>query len=684
MAFITTKNIPKFIIAIPILGVLITTILIALVTIFTIKNNFEIEQKRITKEFFTHLQKTTKQRVNLAYNIIDTLYKNTKDTNKTIHLMQKVLADLRWEKKGYIFVFDYHGNTLYHPNHYYMTINRWNFERNGVKVIRLLIQSALKHPDGTYVKYLAYNPDGSPKEKVSFVKIYKPLKIVIGNGVYLNYLDKKLLKQKQNMNNLLKDILLKLSIASLIILLIMLIITYYFSNKLKQLFTKYDKELNEEKNQLFLKASFDSLTSLHNREHFLFELQERISLAKRENNKLAILFIDLDHFKEINDSLGHDYGDIVLKITAERLKNSVRDSDIIARFGGDEFVILLNNIHNVDEIIEFCDRILNKLKETITLQNNNYHISASIGISISPDDSIDSDNLIKYADIAMYKAKKSGKDRFAFYKTEMSQEAIKRINIKNDIFSALKNNEFELYYQPQIDKNNQIVGIEALIRWHHPKEGLVSPNYFIPLATEIGIIDKIDLWVIEEAIKQYQSWLQEGLNPGILSCNITMYQIEKNNFIRDLMNILEKYKFDAKNLNLELTEQSIMQNPKKSIDILETLIQLGIQISIDDFGTGYSSLSYLKKLPISKLKIDRSFIKDIHQNKDDEIITKTIIDLAKNLNLDIIAEGVEIEVQKQMLLQYSELYIQGYLYSKPIPAEQLKEKFLKDKKNGNK
>jgi len=683
MAFITPKNIPKLIITLPILGVFITSLLIAIMTIYTIDKNFEIEKERITKTFFENLEKITKQRVDLAYNIIDTLYKNTKDYNKTIILIQKVLDNFRWDKNGYIFVFDYKGNTIYHPNKKFMGTNRMNVKRNGVYIVKLIIDSALKHPNGTYVKYLAYNPDGTPKEKVSFVKVYKPLKIVIGNGVYLNYLDKTLLKQKENIHNLLKDILVKISIASFFILVIMMIVMYYFANKLKILFKTYDLTINQEKQQLFFRANFDLLTSLYNREHFLFELKEYIALMKRNNYKIAILFIDLDHFKEINDTLGHNAGDEVLKVIAKRLQKSIRETDIIARFGGDEFVILLNNIDNINTISELSCRILKNLKEPIILNNTPYHISASIGISISPDDSLDVNTLIKYADTAMYKAKHSGKDRFTFYQTKMSEEANKRISLKNDIHKALKNNEFVLYYQPQIDKYNTLMGFEVLIRWIHPIKGCISPTDFIPLAIELGIIDKIDLWVIENSIIQYNNWLKKGYNPGIVSCNITMYQIEKNNFIDDLNYILNKYSFDAKNLTLELTEKSVMKNPQKSIEILNKLSKLGIQISIDDFGTGYSSLAYLKKFPISKLKIDRSFIKDILHNKDDAIITKTIIDLSKNLNLEIVAEGVETKHQQEFLLNYTDLYIQGYFYSPPISAKQFEQYFLKDT-NGSK
>jgi len=675
MAFITSKNIPKYIMILPIIGILVTTLLISGIIIYTLEQNFDKNKQDITREFFNNLQKTTKDRVNLTYNIIDVLYKqNNKDYNKTIHLMQKVLSKMRWEKRGYIFVFDYYGNTLYHPNHYYMTINRWNFERNGIKIIRLLIQSALKHPEGTYVKYLAYNPDGSPKQKVSFVKIYKPLKIVIGNGVYLDYLDKKLLNKQKAQQHLLDNIIKNIIISALIIFIIMLTITYYFSTQLKNLFERYDQEIQKEKEELFKKANFDPLTGLHNRVHFLLELKEHITLAKRENKQLAVLFVDLDHFKEINDSLGHQFGDKVLQTIAKRLKEIVRDVDIVARFGGDEFVILLWNI-DIDEVIDIAQNIIQKIKEAITLYGTNYYLTTSIGIAISPNDSIDSNTIVKYADTAMYKAKKDGKDRFVFYTKEMSEEANRRIKIKNSIYKAVEQEEFELYFQPQIDRNGKYHSAEVLIRWHN--DILLSPDEFIPLALEIGIIDRIDLWVLENTMIQYNKWVEKGYKPGILSCNVTMYHIEKCDFVNDLKKLLDKYSFNPKNLNLEITEQSVMRNPEKSVKVLQEIVDLGVEINIDDFGTGYSSLIYLKKLPLSKLKIDKSFITDIPENTDSIIITKTIINLAKNLTLQTIAEGVETEEQKDFVLENGVDYIQGFYYSKPLSARRFEEEFLK-------
>jgi len=679
MKIVTPKNISKTIIILPIVGIIINTILIASVTIYSIKENFQTQKEKITANFMQELKVTTKKRVDMAYNIIDVIYHATQ---KNIPLIQKILDKMRWENKGYVFVLDFYGNTLYHPNKEYMKINRWNFERNGVKVIRLLIQSAIKHPNGTYVKYLAYNPDGVPQEKVSFVRVYKPLGIVIGSGVYLNYLDKKLLQAQKNEEHMLEDVIEKIVLISLIIPIFIIVIVYYLLSKLTSMLQEMYNEIAIEKRRLFIKANYDSLTGVLNRSYFLTKLDQYIDTSLRENKKFAILFIDLDHFKEINDSLGHQVGDEVLKIIAKRLQDSIRKNDLVARFGGDEFIVLLNDIKSVEELSASAQRILDKIKSPVVLYNKKYYLSVSIGISIFPDDAKDKHKLIKYADTAMYKAKKSGKDRFVFYAQYMTQETNYKMELKHSLYHALEDNQLCVCFQPQCDKNDKLVGIEALIRWKHPEYGELLPNDFIPLAIENGIIDKVDLWMFEHSIKLYQEIESQGFNIGVLSCNISMYQLEKSNFYDILQTILDKYNFDPKRLNIEITEESIMQNPKKSISILNKLTSMGIGINIDDFGTGYSSLSYLKKLPVSKLKIDKSFISDIPDNKDDEIIVKTIIDLAKNLNLEVIAEGIETQAQKEFVFNNGCDYMQGFLYAKPLYKEDFLQ-FLKRITNGS-
>ena len=671
------KNISRTIFLLPLISTIITAMIVMTIAIVSVYDMYQKNEKLITKNFMQNLKVTTKHRVMLTYNIIDALYKFEKDRNKTIKLMQKVLSKMRWDKKGYIFVFDYHGNTLYHPNHYYMTINRWNFERHGVKVIRLLILSALKHPKtGTYVKYLAYNPGGKPMEKISYVKIYEPLKIVIGNGVYLNYLNKKLLNSKTEYKNLVMNILTEMILIVIIVLIIVLLIVYFISKKVNELFNEYISVLEEQKQKLFIKAHTDTLIGLYNREFLKIELKRFLSELKYNNKKLALIFIDIDYFKEINDSHGHDMGDFILKKVAKKLEESVRDIDLVVRFGGDEFIVVLNQINTIDEITSFVNRIINKLKEKIIIEGKKYNITASVGISVAPNDTMDKNTLIKYADTAMYEAKKAGKDRFRFYKPEMGEKAQKRLEIRNSLFEALKNDEFVIYFQPQIDKNDKLVGMETLIRWNSPKKGIIFPDDFIPIAIEMRIIDNIDLWVIEHAIIQYNKWLQKGYHPGVLSCNLTIYQLEKGNFYETIMGIIRKHNFDVSKLALEITEEGIMKNPEKSINMLKKLSKSGIKINIDDFGTGYSSLAYLKKLPLSKLKIDKIFIQNIPANKDDIVIIKTIINLAKNLNLKIIAEGVETKEQRDFVFSEGVDYIQGYYYSKPIPADEFEEKFL--------
>jgi len=277
----------------------------------------------------------------------------------------------------------------------------------------------------------------------------------------------------------------------------------------------------------------------------------------------------------------------------------------------------------------------------------------------------------------MYKAKREGKDRYYFFNSTMSKEADLKIQIKSNLIKALKNNEFELYYQPQIDKNGKLIGMESLIRWNHPEKGVISPFYFIPVAIEMGIIDEIDSWSMKTALLQIKDWIDKGYNPPVVSCNLTTYHIEKGNLIKEIKKIFDEVKIDTKYLALELTEEGIMKNPEKSIQVLNELKQLGIGVYIDDFGMGQSSLSYLKKLPIDKLKIDRNFIKDIPDDKDDIVITKTIIALAKEMNLQTVAEGVETKIQRDFVFEIGCNAIQGYYYSKPIPAKDFEEKYLK-------
>jgi diguanylate cyclase (GGDEF)-like protein len=380
----------------------------------------------------------------------------------------------------------------------------------------------------------------------------------------------------------------------------------------------------------------------------------------------------LDQFKKINDSLGHHIGDEVLIEVAKRLTNAIREEDTLARLGGDEFTIILKDVKNIQSASTVAQKIIEIIKEPILISSHTLYISSSIGISMYPDDSTNDDNLIKYADAAMYKAKDEGRDNYQFYSSEMTAFAFERVVIESSLKMAIKEEQFEVYFQPQFKAtSNKIIGMEALVRWIHPSIGPVSPEKFIPIAEESGLIIEIDNIVMKKAMTQFAKWHSDGLNPGILALNLAMKQLNDKDFIVKLLNTMNITKFKPQWLELEVTEGQVMNNPESSIKKLNKISTMGIEIAIDDFGTGYSSLSYLKKLPLDKLKIDQSFMREIPYNEDDVAITKAIIALGKSLNLKIMAEGVEKKEQKDFLISNGCDYIQGYYYCKPIPAKDI-------------
>ena len=440
-----------------------------------------------------------------------------------------------------------------------------------------------------------------------------------------------------------------------------------------------EKLLKIQEKELHKKANYDPLTYLPNRTLLNEKLLQTISQSKKSRLQFALLFIDLDQFKKINDTLGHNVGDIVLIEVASRLKNILREEDVLARLGGDEFTIILKNIKNIKVPAQLSTKIVDAMKEPIMINKQTLFISVSIGISIFPDDSTDKNDLLKFADSAMYKAKDEGRDNFQFYSSEMTSLAFQRITIENNLRIAIKEEQFLVYFQPQIDASkNSLTGMEALIRWKHPELGFIFPDQFIPIAEENGLIVEIDRIVMKIAMKQFKKWYDDGLNPGILALNLAIKQLDRDDFLPTLIETMESLDFFPRWLELEVTEGQIMNNPDEAILKLNEIKNLGIEIAIDDFGTGYSSLSYLKKLPVDKLKIDRSFIKDIPEDEDDIAITKATIALGKSLNLSLIAEGVETEYQRDFLLANGCNNIQGYFYSKPIPANEM-DIFLQNK-----
>lgn len=436
--------------------------------------------------------------------------------------------------------------------------------------------------------------------------------------------------------------------------------------------------IEEQKELLTHRANHDTLTNLPNRQLFLDRLSQSIKYAQRFEEKVAVLFIDLDHFKEINDSLGHHVGDEVLKIVSIKLEEQLRETDTLARLGGDEFIIILDTLDDANLIVDIVKKLMDTMNDPILIQGHQLYITLSIGVSLYPDDGKISEDLLKNADAAMYNAKKSGRNTYCFYEEEMTKKAFERIEMETSLRQAIERDEFVILYHPQVDGHTDtIIGLEALIRWDHPQKGMILPTTFIPLAEEIGLIIPIDRWVMRHAMRQFVQWKQEGLNPGKLALNLSIKQLRQADFLLLVSMILKETGCKPEWITFEVTETEIMKNPEYSILKLQALSDMGIELAVDDFGTGYSSLSYLKKLPINKLKIDKSFVEGLPYDKEDVGIVKALIILSESLELDIIAEGVETEEQKIFLIEHGCKDIQGYIYAKPLPVDKM-EKMLKE------
>ncbi len=434
------------------------------------------------------------------------------------------------------------------------------------------------------------------------------------------------------------------------------------------------KEIIKKEKQLLYQATHDTLTGLPNRNLLKDRLEQSMYKAKRCGEKFALLFIDLDRFKHINDSLGHEVGDIVLKKVAKRIESVIREEDILSRIGGDEFVVVTANTKNDKNFSKLAEKIIKSLLQPIELECNTLYISASIGISIFPNDAISTRNLLKFADSAMYRAKEEGRNNYQFYSKEMTDMAFKKMELETSLRIAIKKEEFIVYFQPQMDGiNDKIIGMEALVRWLHPQKGLISPASFLPLAEDTRMIEDIDKIVMKKAMKEFSKWYQEGLNPGVLSVNISMALLNSKELLKEIDDNFELFDFKTNWLKIEVTESQIMKKPQENILKLKAISQVGMGIAVDDFGTGYSSLSYLKKLPIDTLKIDQSFIRGIPKNENDISIIKAIVALAKSMNLKVVAEGVETKEQKEFLCKNGCYNIQGFYYQRPIPADEARE-----------
>ena len=438
---------------------------------------------------------------------------------------------------------------------------------------------------------------------------------------------------------------------------------------------QYSIERKRYQQQLEHQANYDALTGLPNR-NLLHDRLRQAVYSQRNPRAIAVVFMDLDHFKFVNDSLGHSVGDKLLKGMGERLRSVLREGDTVGRVGGDEFVLILNDQASEEVIFRAMQRISAKVAEPIDIDGKELYVTCSAGISLYPQDGPDVDTLLKHADAAMYRAKEHGRNNFQFYTSEMNDRVNERLSLEHALRRALERREFLLHYQQKNDlRSGTIIGAEALVRWNHPEWGLVRPARFIPLAEETGLIVPLGEWVLGEACRQARAWMDQGLKPGVVSVNLSARQFRQEGLVRVVSRILEETRLDSSLLEFELTESMVMHNVEAAITTLQGLKSLGVGLSVDDFGTGYSSLSYLRQLPVDTLKIDRSFVRDIGagESPDDGVIAQAIISLGHALRLKVIAEGVETDAQLRFLKRHGCDEVQGFLYGEAVaPADYAK------------
>jgi diguanylate cyclase (GGDEF)-like protein/PAS domain S-box-containing protein len=434
-------------------------------------------------------------------------------------------------------------------------------------------------------------------------------------------------------------------------------------------------ELKESQEELHYLSQHDPLTDLPNRVLLQARMQHSIDTALRSQKLVAVCFLDIDNFKNINDTFGHNAGDMILKETAQRLLNHIRSDDTLSRFGGDEFVIVLNSISSPSDILTVVNHILEIFLQPFDVGGISHHLSASIGISIYPNDSKQTEELIKFADSAMYRAKEEGKNGYAFYTQEITQNMFEKILIENNLREALQKKQFELYYQPQIDMaTHKIVGMEALIRWKHPQLGMISPAKFIPSAEESRLIIPMGDWILQEACTQLKKWHHAGIYDGRVAINISGVQFDQDHFLTKTIDTIKDSGIDTEFIELEITESSLMKDPNKWLSILKKLEQAGVTLSIDDFGTGYSSLSYLRQLPVHTLKVDQSFVADLPEDDDACAIANAVIALAKSMKMTALAEGIETLEQLEYLKENGCDIAQGYYFSRPLSTIDMEKK----------
>lgn len=436
------------------------------------------------------------------------------------------------------------------------------------------------------------------------------------------------------------------------------------------------KALQEE---LLHKATYDVITDLPNRTLLIDRLKQVIALAKRTQNFVGVLFLDLDYFKNINDNLGHLWGDKVLRVVGQRISDSIREIDTVSRIGGDEFVILLNSLNSEMDVIPIIEKIMSGIKKTLEIEERQINITASIGISVYPKDGEEEEMLIRKADIAMYNVKETGKNNYQFYTKSMDKEVLQQMKLFEELKMAFEGNQLTLFYQPLIDtKTGEIKAVEALLRWMHPEKGLILASEIIPLAEETGMIIPISEWVLKTACQQNKAWQDRGLKPVVMSVNLSSFQFRHQKLDDLLKRVLKETGLDPQYLQLELKEKVIMDNLEEVLPVINNIYDMGVHLLIDNFGSNYSSINYLRKFPFNKLKIDKSLVQDIVENQDDESIIRAIIAMSNSLKLKVVGDGAETAEQVRLLKLNKCDEIQGFIYGKPLPAENFEDYLKKE------
>ena len=417
-------------------------------------------------------------------------------------------------------------------------------------------------------------------------------------------------------------------------------------------------------------AHFDPLTGLCNRKHWMDQAHATLEAAQRHGDRLAVMFIDLDRFKHVNDSLGHSAGDRLLGTVAQRLRECLRSRDVLARLGGDEFVVLLPRLKQRDGAASAARKIMQVLAQPVWLDQHEVAVSASLGLACYPEDGDSIETLLRHADTAMYAAKDAGRNGWRFFSSEMNEHLSQRMFIENGLRRALAQGELLLHYQPQVDtRSGRLVGAEALVRWQHPERGMIAPDQFISVAEDCGLIEPLGRWVLTEACRQLRAWEDSGLTGLHLAVNISALEFNRPGFLPQVRDTLQAAGVNPAQLELEITESLLMQGLPELSERLGELTAMGLQLALDDFGTGYSSLGYLKRLPLSRLKIDKSFVAGVPGSPEGEAIIRACLSMAHDLGLDVVAEGVETEDQRDFLLGHGCDRLQGYLTGRPMPAD---------------